>query len=141
LILFELVYPVRTGMEKHERFSEMRKGILPDNLMGKYNGIARLILQMTDSDMTKRPCIKTVLKSIGNEILKLESNNIGLGISEVLTQRNRFYSFDERDKINEELYANFTVEKNFNICDDSYTLRLIVDAEGESENNTKLLNL
>jgi hypothetical protein len=121
-------------MEKHERFSEIRKGLAPKNLANRYSGIAKLILSMTDIDMNKRPTAKVVVRAIQAEIMRLEGNTLGLGVCDVLTQRSRFYSYDEKDRQQVFTGRNSTEEQN----EDSYTL-VIDDMSEYSElgNNSK----
>jgi hypothetical protein len=113
-------------MEKHERFAELRKGIISKSLINKYNSLCRFILQMTDIDVHKRPNAGAVVKFIYSEIMRLEGNTLGLGVSEVLTtQRSRFYSYDVKDN-------NKVVRKRDSklfVSEDSYTFKLVIDGE------------
>jgi translation initiation factor 2-alpha kinase 4 len=100
LILFELVYPLRTAMEKHERFAELRKGSLPKAFQQRYAGLSRLILQMTDLDVNNRPDISGVIKAVESEISRFEDSlTLGFDISDIINSRDRFYSLDARDMI------------------------------------------
>jgi hypothetical protein len=89
MILFELVYPLKTHMEKRERLNELRKGKLPENLLESYKGISELILRMTNSNPSKRPSARMVLSS-----LEFENEEIS---SEKSPKRNRFFSDDVKD--------------------------------------------
>jgi hypothetical protein len=115
-------------MEKHERFSEIRKGSVPRNLQTKYNGIAKLVLQMTNIEISKRPTAKAVVKAVETEIMRLENNTLGLGVSGVLTQRSRFYSYDEKDRKD---------QWDQNDVEDSYTLIVDNDSEYSELGNSK----
>jgi hypothetical protein len=119
-------------MEKHERFSELRKGILPKVLQTRYPGLARLIQQMTDIDVNKRPTIQTVMKIVEGEILRLESNTLGLGASEILIQRNRFYSYDIKDR--KDFHLKSREFRQLTCNEDSFTLKIVIDEMEEYSN-------
>jgi hypothetical protein len=90
MILFELIYPLKTHMEKRERLNELRKGKLPEGLLDRYRGISELILRMTNSDASKRPSAKCVLSIVEFEIDEISA--------EKSPKRNRFFSDDVKDR-------------------------------------------
>jgi serine/threonine protein kinase len=112
LILFELVYPLTTAMEKHERFAELRKSIIPKNFQQRFNNLGRVILQMTDVDVNNRPDSKSVIKAIESEIFRLENSTLGLDISEIIMTRDRCYSVDVENVILGSDDDSFTLEFN-----------------------------
>jgi hypothetical protein len=118
-------------MEKHERFADLRRGIIPKNLNMRFNGVSKLILQMTDVDVNNRPSAENVIKIIQSEILRLENNTLGLGVSDVLTQRNRFYSYDTKD---------VTTLLHCHSEELSYTLQLLVESTNYNSEVTTEIN-
>jgi serine/threonine protein kinase len=73
LILFEMIYPIKTGMEKHKIFSDLKKrGKIPESLEKKYPIIAGIIKKMVDVNPIKRPDVKDILIKIEEQIRNLE---------------------------------------------------------------------
>ena len=69
LILFEMLHPIKTGMEKHQTFSDLKKkGKVPECFSIKYPHISSAIVKMVDSNPLKRPEIKDVLNYVEEEI-------------------------------------------------------------------------
>lgn len=72
LILFEMLHPIKTGMEKHQTFSDLKKkGKVPECFSIKYPHISSVIVKMIDSNPLKRPEIKDVLDYVEEEIKHL----------------------------------------------------------------------
>ena len=76
LILFEMVYPLKTGMEKHQRFKELKEeSKLPSIFKENLQEIACLILDMTNKDPDMRPESELIIQRINNILVSL--NNEG----------------------------------------------------------------
>jgi len=91
LILFELVVPFKTLMEKHERFRDLKNNKIPENLNNLYKNLAHLITSMTDKSPSRRPETKYILNTIQDEIKELE--NVGNNNqSNLIKKRKRFLS-------------------------------------------------
>jgi len=72
-ILFEMVYPLKTAMEKNQRFKELRESLkLPENLSRNYASLCSLILDMIAVNSEQRPEASLVYQRIINEISQLE---------------------------------------------------------------------
>ncbi|EEB05667.2 PEK protein kinase Hri2 [Schizosaccharomyces japonicus yFS275] len=63
IILFELLYPMRTGMERMVCLRKLKQGILPEEFVKQLVCESTLILWMTALDPKKRPSISTILQS------------------------------------------------------------------------------
>jgi len=71
LVLLELVYPLKTGMEKVQIFKELKEnGKLPEIFVQKYQNLSTLILDMTSKISTKRPEAYEILLIVNSEIQK-----------------------------------------------------------------------
>lgn len=69
LILFEMLHPIKTGMEKHKIFFDLKKRAkVPDSFALNYPGITAIIVRMVDANPIKRPDLKDVLYSVHEEI-------------------------------------------------------------------------
>jgi hypothetical protein len=99
MILLELVYPLKTHMEKRERLNELRKGKLPENFVDNFKSLSWLILSMTDNDPSKRPSAKSVVILLEIEIERLCADKSS-------PKRNRFFSDDVKDR----KYKDFEME-------------------------------
>ncbi|EPX74638.1 PEK protein kinase Hri2 [Schizosaccharomyces octosporus yFS286] len=62
IVLFELLYPFDTAMERALRLRDLRQGVLPDEFIEKHGCESSLILWMTAKDPSKRPMLSDVLK-------------------------------------------------------------------------------
>jgi hypothetical protein len=113
LILFELIYPLGTAMEKHERFAELRKGMIPKTFEQRFYSLSRLILQMTDIDINNRPDTGYIIQAIQNEILRLEGNTLGLDLGELVIQRERYFSFDLKNDLIKSIESFESDEESF----------------------------
>lgn len=79
LVLFELMQPFKTQMEKNLKFEQIKKGKIPLNFLSEEPVIAKLVLAMCEIDTKKRPNCKEIMKVLLKEIsskyfLVLESN-------------------------------------------------------------------
>ncbi|WBW72500.1 eIF2 alpha kinase Hri2 [Schizosaccharomyces osmophilus] len=62
IVLFELLYPFDTTMERASKLRDLRQGVLPDEFIEKHGCESSLILWMTAKDPSKRPMLSDVLK-------------------------------------------------------------------------------
>ena len=62
LILFELLYPFDTGMERVKVLTDLRLGILPEDFVTELPKEAALILWMMSKEPASRPSIADILK-------------------------------------------------------------------------------
>jgi len=79
LVLFEMLSPFNTQMEKNMKFQQIKKGKIQEDLLIKENCLAKLVLSMSHQDPKARPNTKEIMKIILKEIsnkycLILESN-------------------------------------------------------------------
>lgn len=79
LILFELLNPFKTQMEKNMKFEEIRKGKIPITMHSDEPTLGKLVLSMCQQDPKLRPntkeIIKILLKEISNKyFFVMESN-------------------------------------------------------------------
>lgn len=71
IIFFEMIYPITTGMERHNLLKNLKeKNFLPDNLTNKFPYISEFILKMTHSEPEKRPDCKSLIFNIDEIISK-----------------------------------------------------------------------
>lgn len=61
IIFFELMYPLSTGMERAKRISDLRQGVLPDELLKLFPKESALILWMTAKNPLHRPDAEELL--------------------------------------------------------------------------------
>jgi hypothetical protein len=61
-------------MEKRDRFSDLRRGIIPNLFLKRYRSIANLIIRTTNVDTSIRPDIMELVNSIEDEIFSLEND-------------------------------------------------------------------
>ncbi|EPY50757.1 PEK protein kinase Hri2 [Schizosaccharomyces cryophilus OY26] len=62
MVLFELLHPFDTAMERASKLRDLRQGVLPDKFIENYVCESSLILWMTARDPSKRPMLSEVLK-------------------------------------------------------------------------------
>jgi serine/threonine protein kinase len=62
IILFELMYPLITGMERAKKITSLRNGVLPEELLVAYPKEAALILWMTAFNPEHRPSASELLE-------------------------------------------------------------------------------
>jgi len=96
LVLFDLVYPMKTRMEKQNLFSEVKTGKIPNILKEKYPLIANLLLSMVNPDPSSRPWAKDIINVL-NEYLSLNERNDLVAHeanSQPVIRRKRFLSED-----------------------------------------------
>jgi serine/threonine protein kinase len=62
IILFELLVPMRTGMERALKLSDLRKGILPQDFIAARPKESALVLWMMSLDPNSRPFIADIFK-------------------------------------------------------------------------------
>jgi serine/threonine protein kinase len=73
IILLEMIYPLRTGMERHSVFKDLREsGRVPLKLQAAFPELSELIVQMTSKCSSKRPETKEVVEKIKNIIKNFE---------------------------------------------------------------------
>jgi len=69
IVLFELIYPIRTSMEKSLKLNELKKRHkVPDNFFKLYPKLSSLIIEMTNINPQNRPNCSEILTMI--EIIK-----------------------------------------------------------------------
>ncbi|KAL2316169.1 PEK protein kinase Hri2 [Schizosaccharomyces pombe] len=61
MVLFELLHPFQTNMERATKLQDLRRGILPEEFVEQHICESSLILWMTAKDPTKRPSLLEVL--------------------------------------------------------------------------------
>ena len=72
LILFEMLHPFKTGMEKHKIFSDLKKkGRVPESFASKYQDITGVIKKMLDNNPNNRPEIEDILNIINRHLSKM----------------------------------------------------------------------
>lgn len=76
LILFEMLYPIKTGMEKHQTFFDLKqRAKVPESFELNYPGVTTLIVGMVDPNPVKRPDLKDVLSCVNEEIKKMSKSS------------------------------------------------------------------
>jgi len=76
IILFEMVYPLQTGMERHQTLKELKeKARIPESLSSKYPGISSLIVDMLEKIPSRRPTAKDVAERLTCELKSLQIQN------------------------------------------------------------------
>ena len=76
LILFEMLYPIKTGMEKHKIFFDLKqRAKVPESFALSYPGITALIVGMVDPNPNKRPDLKEVLSCVNEEMTKMSKSS------------------------------------------------------------------
>ena len=96
LILFDLIYPMKTLMEKHTLFDEIKKGNLPQIIKDKLPLISKLLSSLINDDPASRPRAKEIiilLTEYLNQYDKLNGLNCGK-INSPMKKRKRFLSED-----------------------------------------------
>lgn len=68
LVLFELMQPFKTQMEKNMKFEQIKKGKIPLNLESEEPVLAELILAMCQQEPKQRPNTKEIMKILLKEI-------------------------------------------------------------------------
>ena len=94
-------------MEKRDRLSDLRRGIVPEVFRRKYPSIARLILRMTDMDISYRPDASELVDCIEDEIFSLENDYC------IITN----YRKSKSDKIVE---RDYVLVDDFETCNSGY---------------------
>jgi serine/threonine protein kinase len=82
LVLYEMINPFKTNMEKNLRFSDLKKGKICGHLLNNEEVLEDLILKMCSIDPNKRPDTNKILEIIKNEI----------------SERNKKISITEKEK-------------------------------------------
>ncbi|KAJ3295594.1 Eukaryotic translation initiation factor 2-alpha kinase [Borealophlyctis nickersoniae] len=62
ILLFELLHPCGTGMERAEAIKGLRSGVVPDDFLKKWPKEATLVLWLTQRDANQRPSAQQVLE-------------------------------------------------------------------------------
>jgi translation initiation factor 2-alpha kinase 1 len=91
IILFELLHPFNTVMEKEKCVNQLkREGKLPESFVSSFPEVSQIILDLTSSDASKRPSASTVLlstifpskdqriSSLEQEVQRLQIENLKL---------------------------------------------------------------
>jgi serine/threonine protein kinase len=77
LILYEMLFSFKTGMEKNAKFKELKNGTINSEFLEKYPRLSKIILSMVEKIPEKRPCAPELIKQIECELedltLKLEN--------------------------------------------------------------------
>ena len=137
LVLFDLVYPMKTRMEKQTLFDEIKKGYLPLVIKEKSKIISKLLSSMINNDPNKRPNAKEIIRLLTeymNQYDKIEDNLSNKeNINPARRSRKRFLSqdiqkikaFELQMKINEGRNTFWKNMYNFKIILDGLRLLMI----------------
>jgi serine/threonine protein kinase len=72
LIIFELLYSLKTGMERYQKFHELKNDRkLPHNLTSTFPILAEMIMKMTEINVSNRLSITEVIRTIKKQIKNL----------------------------------------------------------------------
>ena len=96
LILFDLIYPMKTLMEKHNLFEEIKKGNLPQIIKDRLPLISKLLSSLINDDSASRPRAKEIIVLL-TEYLNQYDNLNGLNCVKTnspLKKRKRYLSED-----------------------------------------------
>ena len=109
LTLFELAYPMKTLMEKHKKFDEIKKGIIPSYIKEQSPIIHKLLELMICENAKNRPNAKNILAFI-----KEYQNKINEKKSSPKKQhsRKRFFSEDNDSQKKFELFIKFDEDRS-----------------------------
>jgi len=69
LVLFELLHPFKTQMEKNLKFQQIKKGKISIDVLSEEPMLAKLILAMCEQDPKLRPNSKEIINILQKEIL------------------------------------------------------------------------
>ena len=78
ILLFELLCPFATGMERAKTLQSVREGVLPDDFVKKWPKEAMMVLWLTSEDPAARPTSKELLSF---EVLERKRTMISLEFS------------------------------------------------------------
>jgi hypothetical protein len=112
LILYELICPFRTSMEKKVRFQELKFGKTIDFFKEQNMNIADLIISMTDVDPNKRPGALKIIEIIKDEINKIKILNFPNDIEDDEKLR-RTGSRSSKDSNENSQNSNITEESSY----------------------------
>lgn len=103
LVLFEMLTPMTTGMEKHTRFTELKKyAKIPDSIIKRYPVLANLILRMVNVNPILRPSANEILAEVENHMTSLK-NKIGLPSNACLNEDESitevFFKFEDESQL------------------------------------------
>lgn len=97
LILFDLIYPMKTLMEKHKLFDNVKKGIIPIVIKEKLPLIYNLLLSLINDDPSSRPkaCeIIILIREFINQCHKQQEINVPIS-----SKKNNSFFFKDIHKI------------------------------------------
>lgn len=91
LILFDLVYPIKTVMEKHKLFENVKKGLFPHVIKEKLPLVSKLLETLINEDPALRPRSKEIVILLEEYIAQFERSN-EIKSNSPLKKRKRFFS-------------------------------------------------
>ncbi len=97
LILFEMINPFNTQMEKNMKFQEIKKGKITQDLQAKEQALAMLILHMCNQDPKMRPNTKEIINILLNEI----SNKYLIFLEANISKDNESSPIQDKEKKNQ----------------------------------------
>ncbi len=132
LVLYEIINPFKTHMEKNLRFSDLKKGKICGNLLNNQEVLENLILEMCNIDPNKRPDTNKILEIVKNEISN-KNKKISINIKDNVNDNfntftdncNKIY-FNNAKHINEIKEELKKMENFFNFSEDGIKYRNIL---------------
>lgn len=91
LILFDLVYPIKTLMEKHKLFESVKKGLVPHVIKEKLPLVSKLLETLINDDPVLRPKAKEIVILLEEYIAQFEKLK-EIKSSSPQKKRKRFFS-------------------------------------------------
>jgi len=91
LILFDLVYPIKTVMEKHKLFESLKKGLVPHVIKEKLPLVSKLLETLINDDPVLRPRAKEIVILLEEYIAQFEKLK-EIKSSSPQKKRKRFFS-------------------------------------------------
>jgi len=149
LVLFEMLNPFNTKMEKNIKFQDLKKGKIPQDLLTKETALTKLILCMCNQDPKVRPnskeIIKIILKEISNKHFIILEANINENNEILINQENEYknyFSTNSLDHKNKILNKTLNFEKENFVFNDNYNkINLDLRKSSSHENHYSKLNL
>jgi len=145
LVLFELMNPFNTQMEKNLKFQELKKGIVPHDFSSSEPDLSKLILRMCDQDAKNRPNSKEIIELLLQEISKkyfsLRETIISVNDSCISMSKDMIIKQNHRFNKNMVQYLSISGsinESKFKINDDDLFNNEIRKAKSSENNNAKL---
>lgn len=142
-ILYELLCPFRTSMERKDRFQELKNGKIVDFFEKQNKTMTDLIISMTDVDPNKRPDALKIIEIIKSEINKVKIINFPNGLEEDDKLR-RIESRSSRDSNENSQNSDVTEESSY-VCNNNKSSIYFQDEDSklikENNNRSNFINL